>query len=91
MRLTPTSTIFALSSFALFTHALPLSSQRPDEHQSNQKRAVQYSVVAVDGGSSAAATTKTEVQTVTQSSEITTTITAAPTTLPPATETVVST
>ncbi len=91
MRLTPASTIFALSSFALFTHALPLSPQRPGERQTNRKRAVQYSVVAVDGGSSAAAATKTEIRTVTQSSEITTTVTAAPTTLPPATEIVVST
>lgn len=90
MRLTPVSTIFALSSVALFTHALPLTPAPPSRRTNPQRRTVQYSVVPVDGGSSAVPVTRIETRTVTQNSDVTKTVTQPPTTLPATTETVVS-
>ncbi len=90
MRLTPVSTIFALSSVAFFTHALPLTPVPLSRRTNPQRRTVQYSVVPVDGGSSAGPVTKTEIRTVIQSSDVTKTVTEPPTTLPATTETVVS-
>ncbi|MCJ1361000.1 hypothetical protein MMC16_000096 [Acarospora aff. strigata] len=83
--------MFALSSVALFTHALPLSSPPVGEQRNPQSKAARYSVVPVDGGSSNAPMTKTEVRTVTQTSDTTKTVTEPPTTLPATTETVIST
>ncbi len=90
MRLTPVSTIFALSSVAFFTHALPLTPVPLSRRTNPQRRAVQYSVVPVDGGSSAGPVTKTEIRTIIQSSDVTKTVTEPPTTLPATTETVTS-
>lgn len=83
MRVAKISTVFALSSVTILTRALPLAPREPQRTQAHFKR-VPYSVVAVDGSSPSSAS----VETVTQASEATQTVTA---TLAPSILTIVAT
>ena len=88
MRFSLKSTLLALSSYALLAGALPYYSQQAVERHladSLSKRTVSYSVVAVDGGPSSAEPTQTKTE------QTTKTVTKPAKTLPPATETIVST
>ena len=71
--------LFLILSCCLdLSNALPVSSQHHDRQQRNRRR-VPYSVVPVDGGSTASAThVQTVTRTVTQSIDSTTTVTASP-------------
>lgn len=83
MRVVKISTVFALSSVTILTVALPLAPRETQRTQAHFKR-VPYSVVAVDGSSPSSAS----VETVTQASEATQTVTA---TLAPSILTIVAT
>jgi hypothetical protein len=86
MKLLTSSTLLSICTYALLTHALPLSDLR-NEHQIARRKAP-YSVVPVDGGQpSGNAPPKTEIVT----KDSTQTVTEPPKTLPPVTETRLST
>lgn len=86
MRFFPSPTLLVMCIFPLFTNALPLSGLR-DERQIAPRKAP-YSVVPVDGGQpDGAAHPKTEIVT----KDSTQTITEPQKTLPPVTETMLST
>jgi len=86
MKFNSSCTLLAISSFTLFTSALPLSGSR-DGLQIARRKAP-YSVVPVDGGQpDGVPQPKTEVVT----KDSTHTVTEAPKTLPPVTQTILST
>jgi hypothetical protein len=88
MRFSSSSTLLALSSYALLANALPYWSQQAVERslaESLTKRKVPYQVVPVDGGPSSSVPPETKTE------ETTKTITRPASTLPPTTQTIIST
>jgi hypothetical protein len=86
MKFNSSCTMLIISSFTMFTSSLPLSGSR-NELQIARRKAP-YSVVPVDGGQPDGVTQpKTEIVT----KDSTHTVTEAPKTLPPVTETIIST
>ena len=90
MHITTSAIISVICSLTTISHSLPLESYN---HHRFQERKVSYSVVPVDGSAPTTnqASPITIIETVTQSSGATKTVTVAPSSVPPQTEMVYST